>query len=46
MKFLKPLFKTLHEGEATRALAAELFEKYGDSYHPIARGGLERILKG
>jgi leukotriene A-4 hydrolase/aminopeptidase len=46
MKFLKPLFKALHENESTRAMAAELFETHGDSYHPIARGGLERILEG
>ncbi|MDQ7007670.1 MAG: M1 family metallopeptidase [Acidobacteriota bacterium] len=45
MKYLKPLYTTLHKGEKTRAMAAELFAAYGDRYHPIARGGLELILK-
>lgn len=46
MKFLKPLFKALHETATTKELAADLFDTYGASYHPIARGGLENILKG
>jgi hypothetical protein len=45
MKFLKPLYKAMHEGEKTRALAREIFEPNADSYHPIARAGLENILK-
>jgi leukotriene A-4 hydrolase/aminopeptidase len=44
MKYLKPLYKTLHDGEATRTLAREIFEVNADSYHPIARGGLESLL--
>jgi len=46
MKYLKPLYSTLHAGEATRGLAAEIFAKNASSYHPIARAGLERILAG
>ncbi len=46
MKYLKPLYTTLHKGEKTKALASELFEAFGDRYHPIARGGLENILRG
>ncbi len=45
MKFLKPLYRALYDGESTRDLALEIFNKYADSYHPIARGGLEQILK-
>ncbi len=45
MKFLKPIYRALFEGEKTRALALEIFKKYADHYHPIARGGLEAILK-
>jgi hypothetical protein len=44
MKYLKPLYSTLHAGETTRALAAEIFAKNAGSYHPIARAGLERLL--
>jgi len=40
------LYSTLHAGEATRGLAAEIFAKNASSYHPIARAGLERILAG
>ncbi len=44
MKFVKPLFKTLQGGATTQALARRIFAKYADSYHPIARKGLEQIL--
>ncbi|MFT7698760.1 MAG: leukotriene-A4 hydrolase, partial [Candidatus Krumholzibacteriia bacterium] len=44
MKYLKPLYSTLHAGEGTRTLAAEIFAKNATSYHPIARAGLERLL--
>ena len=44
MKYLKPIFKALHEGETTRGLAAEIFAACKDDYHPIARGGLETML--
>jgi len=44
MKYLKPLYTTLHGHAATRRLARETFAAHADSYHPIARGGIERIL--
>ena len=44
MKYLKPLYSTLHAGVGTRTLAAEIFAKNAGSYHPIARAGLERLL--
>ena len=46
MKYLKPLYTALHRQEATRALAKETFAEHGGGYHPIARGGIERILAG
>ncbi|MCB1184269.1 M1 family metallopeptidase [bacterium] len=44
MKYLKPLYTALHGNGATRALAAEIFAASGGGYHPIARGGIERVL--
>jgi len=44
MKFLKPLYKALADGDATRPLALEIFAACADKYHPIARTGLERLL--
>jgi len=46
MKYLKPLFSALHGNADTRELAAKVFADNADSYHPIARGGLERVLAG
>jgi len=46
MKYLKPLFSALHGNPKTRDLAARVFADNADSYHPIARGGLERVLAG
>ena len=46
MKYLKPLFNALHSNENTKELAARVFADNADSYHPIARGGLERVLAG
>ncbi|MCP4574273.1 MAG: M1 family metallopeptidase [bacterium] len=46
MKYLKPLYQALYGQEKSRALAKEIFEANKDSYHPIARGGIERILGG
>ncbi|MBE0567688.1 MAG: M1 family metallopeptidase [Krumholzibacteria bacterium] len=46
MKYLKPLYTALHGNKATRKLAAETFSKHAPGYHPIARGGIERILAG
>lgn len=44
MKYLKPLYTALHRNERTRALAGETFADHAAGYHPIARGGIERIL--
>jgi leukotriene-A4 hydrolase len=46
MKYLKPLFSALHGNGNTRELAARVFADNADGYHPIARGGLERVLAG
>ena len=44
MKYLKPLYKALLQGDA--ALAREIFEASKGGYHPIALGGLEALLAG
>jgi leukotriene-A4 hydrolase len=46
MKYLKPLYTALFANEGTQDLAREIFASNSGSYHPIARGGLERILAG
>jgi len=46
MKYLKPLYSTLMAGADTKALAGEVFAANSDGYHPIARGGIERIVNG
>ncbi|MGC4122137.1 MAG: M1 family metallopeptidase [Myxococcales bacterium] len=45
MKYLKPLYTALVKVEATRPNARRCFERNADGYHPIARGGIEGILK-
>ncbi len=45
MKFLKPLYRALYTNPQTKNLAMEIFEGSKEQYHPIARGGLERILE-
>lgn len=45
MKFLKPLYRALFQNSQTKHLALEIFEDAKENYHPIARGGLEKILK-
>ncbi|WP_224366199.1 M1 family metallopeptidase [Hyalangium versicolor] len=44
MKYLKPLYSLLHASKEYRPKARELFQKYGERYHPIARQGIEGIL--
>ena len=44
MKYLKPLYSTLHGSKEYRGKARELFQKYAERYHPIARQGIEGIL--
>jgi leukotriene-A4 hydrolase len=46
MKYLKPLYTTLYAGEKTKGLAKEIFAANANGYHPIARGGIERIMAG
>ncbi len=46
MKYLKPLYTTLFEGAKTKDLAQEIFAANAGGYHPIARGGIERIMAG
>ena len=46
MKYLKPLFTALHGNPETRAMGQKVFAANADGYHPIARGGLERLLAG
>jgi aminopeptidase N len=46
MKYLKPLYQALYGQEKSRPLAQEIFAANKDGYHPIARGGIERILGG
>ncbi len=46
MKYLKPLYTALHKHPETTALAKETFAEHGGGYHPIARGGIERMLAG
>lgn len=44
MKYLKPLYSTLHSSKEYRSKAREIFQKYAERYHPIARQGIEGIL--
>lgn len=44
MKFLRPLYKALHERADTKALAAELFAKHRAGYHPIAQQVVGALL--
>jgi aminopeptidase N len=44
MKYLKPLYSTLHSSKEYRGKAREIFQKYAERYHPIAKQGIEGIL--
>jgi len=44
MKYLKPIYSALAKGEGTLDMAREIYRRNRGKYHPIARGGLERIL--
>jgi aminopeptidase N len=44
MKYLKPLYSALHSSREYRGKAREIFQKYAERYHPIARQGIEGIL--
>jgi aminopeptidase N len=44
MKYLKPLYTVLAANKDHRGLAQQLFQRYAERYHPIARTGVETIL--
>ncbi len=44
MKYLKPLYSALQSSKDYRPRARELFARYSERYHPIARQGVESIL--
>jgi leukotriene-A4 hydrolase len=44
MKYLKPLYSTLHSSKEYQSKAHEIFQMYTERYHPIARQGIEGIL--
>ncbi|MBU1707501.1 M1 family metallopeptidase [bacterium] len=44
-KFLKPLYKALHENPDTKKLAAQIFDEVKDGYHHLSRVAIERILE-
>jgi len=44
MKYLRTLYKQLHESPGTRAAAASIYAEAKAGYHPIARAVVEAIL--
>jgi leukotriene-A4 hydrolase len=44
MKYLKPLYGALVASKDYRGKAREIFQRYAERYHPIARQGIESIL--
>lgn len=44
MLYLKPLYRTLVETEWSKPKARAIFERNRSAYHPIAAGGIERIM--
>ncbi|MBV8714163.1 MAG: M1 family metallopeptidase [Chloroflexi bacterium] len=46
MKYLRPLYRALAEGNDTRALASQLFDQFAPRYHPIAREVVRAVLSG
>jgi leukotriene-A4 hydrolase len=44
-KYLKPIYRTLHENPQTRALASEIFAEFKNRYHSVARTAVQRILE-
>ena len=45
MKFLKPLYTALAKDDRTRPVARALYDRTRASYHPIARQGIESVLR-
>ena len=46
MKYLKPLYGALHASEATMYMARDIFDENAAHYHPVARAGLQAMLRG
>ena len=44
MKYLKPLYGALASTSEGKARARQLFNRYAERYHPIAKGAVESIL--
>jgi len=44
MLYLKPLYRALAEAEWCKSKARDFYDRHGAIYHPIAKGGIERIL--
>ena len=44
-KFLRPLYRALHQNPETRAWAKELFAEFKDRYHSVGRNAVARILE-
>src|SRR5690349_3810089 len=45
MRFINPLYRELAKTPEGRALAERVYAKARPTYHPIAQGGVDRILK-
>ncbi|HVE86453.1 MAG TPA: M1 family metallopeptidase [Myxococcales bacterium] len=45
MKYLKPLYRALHQQPASRELARRCFDRFRDRYHPVARQVIEGLLR-
>jgi hypothetical protein len=45
IKLLRPLYLALARTPSTRAQAGRLWRRFRDSYHPVARQQLERLLR-
>lgn len=43
-KYLRPIYRALHQNLATRPLAATWFAEYQDCYHSVGRNAVARIL--
>jgi len=44
-KYLRPLYRALHQNPETRSWAKELFNEFKDRYHSVGRNAVARILE-
>ena len=44
-KYLRPLYRAMHQNPETKALARELFAEFKDRYHSVGRNAVARILE-